>query len=124
VRDDGAFFEMGGQGYRNRRAPKTLGAASRKECVYSSFHREAAPLPRQVAWTFTRIRPDPSKPPKIPEIRWPYVRRLVLVRHRVADKDRAGGKKLIDEFFHHVLAVGPTIVIAPDRQRPYCIVAA
>jgi len=27
---------------------------------------------------------------------WPHPRRLVLIRHRVADKDRAGGKKLID----------------------------
>jgi hypothetical protein len=27
---------------------------------------------------------------------WPQPRRLVLIRHRVADKDRAGGKKLID----------------------------
>ena len=27
---------------------------------------------------------------------WPHPRRLVLVRHRLADKDRAGGKKLID----------------------------
>ena len=41
------FLEMGGKGYRNRRAPKTFGAASRRKCICSSFHREAVipPLP-------------------------------------------------------------------------------
>ena len=29
-------------------------------------------------------------------LHWPHPRRLVLIRHRVADKDRAGGKKLIE----------------------------
>ncbi len=29
-------------------------------------------------------------------LNWPHPRRLVLLRHRIAEKDRAGGKKLID----------------------------
>ena len=61
------FVDMGGQGYRNRRAPKTFGAALRKKCIYSSFHREAVrpPLPpgRDESQGKSRlIKPDQTMP--------------------------------------------------------------
>jgi hypothetical protein len=47
-------------------------------------------------WTKTEVPGTEVAEVMYQSMNWPQPRRLVLLRHRVADKDRAGGKKLID----------------------------
>jgi len=53
------LIDMDSQGYRNRRAPKTFGAASQVECFYSSFR----------AWEFV-ISPRSGDTPPSPPTSW------------------------------------------------------
>jgi len=47
-------------------------------------------------WTKTEVPGTEVAEVMYQSLNWPHPRRLVLIRHRIADKDRAGGKKLID----------------------------
>jgi hypothetical protein len=47
-------------------------------------------------WSPTEVRGTEVAELMYQGLHWSQPRRLVLIRHRVADKDRAGGKKLID----------------------------
>jgi len=49
-----------------------------------------------LVWTKTEVPGTEVAEVMYQSLNWPHPRRLVLLRHRVADKDRAGGKKLID----------------------------
>jgi hypothetical protein len=49
-----------------------------------------------LVWTKTEVPGTEVAEVLYQAMSWPHPRRLVLLRHRVADKDRAGGKKLID----------------------------
>src|SRR5581483_5146063 len=49
-----------------------------------------------LVWTKTEVPGTEVAEVRYQAMSWPHPRRLVLLRHRVADKDRAGGKKLID----------------------------
>jgi Transposase DDE domain group 1 len=49
-----------------------------------------------LVWTKTEVPGTEVAEVMYQALSWPHPRRLVLIRHRVADKDRAGGKKLID----------------------------
>jgi len=49
-----------------------------------------------LVWTQTEVPGTEVAEVMYQGLHWPHPRRLVLLRHRVADKDRAGGKKLID----------------------------
>jgi hypothetical protein len=49
-----------------------------------------------MVWTPTEVLGTEVAEVRYQGMHWPHPRRLVLVRHRIADKDRAGGKKLID----------------------------
>lgn len=49
-----------------------------------------------LVWTKTEVPGTEVAEVMYQAMSWPHPRRLVLIRHRVADKDRAGGKKLID----------------------------
>jgi hypothetical protein len=49
-----------------------------------------------LVWTKTEVPGTEVTEVMYQAMSWPKPRRLVLIRHRVADKDRAGGKKLID----------------------------
>jgi Transposase DDE domain group 1 len=49
-----------------------------------------------LVWTQTEVPGTEVAEVMYQAMSWPQPRRLVLIRHRVADKDRAGGKKLID----------------------------
>jgi hypothetical protein len=49
-----------------------------------------------LVWTPTEVSGTEVAEVMYRSMNWPRPRRLVLIRHRVADKDRAGGKKLID----------------------------
>ena len=49
-----------------------------------------------LVWTQTEVPGTEVAEVMYQAMNWPHPRRLVLIRHRVADKDRAGGKKLID----------------------------
>jgi hypothetical protein len=49
-----------------------------------------------LVWTKTEVPGTEVAEVRYQAMSWPHPRRLVLIRHRVADKDRAGGKKLID----------------------------
>jgi len=53
-------------------------------------------LRSDLVWTKTEVPGTDVAEVMYQALGWPYARRLVLVRHHVADKDRAGGKKLID----------------------------
>ena len=53
-------------------------------------------LRSDMVWTPTEVPGTEVAEVMYQGIHWPHPRRLVLVRHRIADKDRAGGKKLID----------------------------
>ena len=44
---------------------------------------------------------------------WPHPRRLVLIRHRIADKDRAGGKQLIEVPGYLFQALVTTLTLSP-----------
>jgi len=52
-------------------------------------------LRSNVVWTPTKVPGTEVAEVMYQGIHWPHPPRLVLVRHRMADKDRAGGKKLI-----------------------------
>lgn len=49
-----------------------------------------------LVWTQTEVTGTEVAELMYQGLHWPHPRRLVLIRHRVADKDRAGGKKLLD----------------------------
>jgi hypothetical protein len=49
-----------------------------------------------LVWTKTEVPGTEVAEVMYQAMSWPHPRRLVLIRHRLADKDRAGGKKLID----------------------------
>ncbi len=49
-----------------------------------------------LVWTKTEVPGTEVAEVMYQGLHWPQPRRLVLIRHRVADKDRAGGKKLIE----------------------------
>jgi hypothetical protein len=49
-----------------------------------------------LVWTPTEVAGTEVAELMYQSLHWPHPRRLILLRHRVADKDRAGGKKLID----------------------------
>lgn len=49
-----------------------------------------------LVWTNTEVPGTEVAEVMYQGLHWPHPRRSVLIRHRVADKDRAGGKKLID----------------------------
>jgi hypothetical protein len=49
-----------------------------------------------LVWTKTEVSGTEVAEVTYQAMSWPHPRRLVLIRHRVADKDRAGGKKLIE----------------------------
>jgi hypothetical protein len=49
-----------------------------------------------LVWTNTEVPGTEVAEVMYQAMSWPHPRRLVLIRHRLADKDRAGGKKLID----------------------------
>jgi DDE family transposase len=49
-----------------------------------------------LVWTKTEVPGTEVAEVMYQAMSWPQPRRLVLIRHRVADKDRAGGKRLID----------------------------
>lgn len=49
-----------------------------------------------LAWTPTAVPGTEVAELMYQSLHWSKPRRLILIRHRVADKDRAGGKKLID----------------------------
>lgn len=53
-------------------------------------------LRRDLVWTKTEVPGTEVAEEMYQAMSWPHPRRLVLIRHRVADKDRAGGKQLID----------------------------
>jgi Transposase DDE domain group 1 len=46
-------------------------------------------------------------------LNWPHPRRLVLIRHRIADKDRAGGKPLIEVPGYLFQALVTTLTLSP-----------
>jgi hypothetical protein len=47
-------------------------------------------------WTPTEVRGTEVAELMYQGLHWAQPRRLILIRHRVADKDRAGGKRLLD----------------------------
>jgi hypothetical protein len=49
-----------------------------------------------LVWTQTEVSGTEVAEVMYQGMNWPQPRRLVLIRHRIADKDRAGGKKLIE----------------------------
>lgn len=49
-----------------------------------------------LVWTPTEVPGTEVAEVMYQSMNWPHQRRMVLIRHRVADKERAGGKKLID----------------------------
>ncbi len=49
-----------------------------------------------LVWTQTEVPGTEVAEMMYQAMSWPHARRLVLLRHRIADKDRAGGKKLLD----------------------------
>jgi len=49
-----------------------------------------------LVWTGTEVKGTEVAELMYQGLHWAHPRRLILIRHRVADKDRAGGKKLID----------------------------
>lgn len=49
-----------------------------------------------LTWSPTEVRGTEVAQLMYQSLHWSQPRRLVLIRHRVADKDQAGGKKLID----------------------------
>ncbi len=49
-----------------------------------------------LVWTPTEVKDTEVAELMYQGLHWKEPRRLILIRHRVADKDRAGGKKLID----------------------------
>jgi hypothetical protein len=53
-------------------------------------------LRSDLVWTRTEVTGTEVAEVMYQGMNWPQPRRLVLIRHRIADKDRAGGKKLID----------------------------
>jgi hypothetical protein len=53
-------------------------------------------LRSDLVWTQTEVPGTEVAELMYQGLHWPHPRRLVLIRHRVADKDRPGGKKLID----------------------------
>jgi len=53
-------------------------------------------LRSDLVWTKTEVPGTEVAEVMYQGLHWPQPRRLVLIRHRVADKDRAGGKKLIE----------------------------
>ncbi len=50
----------------------------------------------ELVWTPTTVKGTEVAELRYQGLHWKQPRRLILIRHRVADKDRAGGKKLID----------------------------
>lgn len=49
-----------------------------------------------LVWTKTEVPGTEVAEVMYQSLNWPQPRRVVLLRHRLADKDRAGGKKLLD----------------------------
>jgi DDE family transposase len=49
-----------------------------------------------LVWTPTEVKGTEVAELMYQGIHWSHPRRLILIRHRITDKDRAGGKKLID----------------------------
>jgi len=51
---------------------------------------------RDTIWTTTELAGTDVADLEYQAISWPHSRRLILIRHRVADRPEAGGKKLLD----------------------------
>jgi hypothetical protein len=75
-----------------------------------------------LVWTKTEVPGTEVAEIMYQGMHWPHPRRLVLIRHRVADKDRAGGKKLIDVpgyLFQALVTSLPTSISALAVWRYY-----
>jgi hypothetical protein len=68
-----------------------------------------------LVWTKTEVTGTEVAEVMYQGMHWPHPRRLVLIRHRVADKDRAGGKKLIDVpgYLFQALVTGLPPTVSP-----------
>jgi hypothetical protein len=71
-----------------------------------------------MAWTQTEVPGTEVAEMMYQGLHWPHPRRLILLRHRVADKDRAGGKKLIEVPGYLFQALVPSL---PASTRPLAV---
>jgi hypothetical protein len=79
--------------------PELLALWEQLHLPYLVVARLSHPIQRllrsDMAWTPTEVPGMDVAEMMYQDINWPHPRRLVLICHRIADKDRAGGKKLI-----------------------------
>lgn len=79
-------------------------------------------LRADLVWTPTEVAGTEVAELTYQGLNWRQPRRLILLRHRVADKDRAGGKKLIDVpgyLFQALVTSLPTSTSALEVWRYY-----
>jgi hypothetical protein len=80
--------------------PELLALWEQLELPYVVVAQLSHPIQRllrsDLVWTQTEVKGTEVAELMYQSLHWPHPRRLVLIRHQVADKDRPGGKKLID----------------------------
>ncbi len=72
-------------------------------------------LRSDLVWTPTEVPGTEVAEREYQALGWPHARRLVLIRHRVAEKERRGGKKLLDVPGYHFQAL---VTSLPTTLQP------
>lgn len=102
--------------------PELLALWERLRLPYVVVAQLSQPIQRllrgDLVWTPTEVPGTEVAEREYQALGWPHARRLVLVRHRVNDRERRGGKKLLDVPGYHFQAL---VTSLPTRVAPLAV---